>query len=241
MLPLVADVAHALPCRPTVACTADIVPEGSFELEGGFLSRKLDGARQITTPLLAKATVTARLQLQLGDNGLTFLRGGPRASYLDDVALGAKYHLVDQDRVRPSISLSLHALVPTFAAHGYLRTFDAVAIVYATKDFAWLHADANAGLGVLRLDDPLAQPFAALALSAPLAGPASVMVEGYAFARATPVAEHDGGLLFALALAPAPWLVVDVGGDAGAYPSVRAYAAFVGFTVLLSPRATLPP
>ncbi len=241
MIPLVADVAHALPCRPTVACTADIVPEGSFELEGGFVSRKLDGARQIATPVLAKATVTERLQLQLGDNGLTFLRGGARATYLDDAELGAKLHLVDQAGARPSISFSAHAFVPMFAAHGYLRTWDALAVVYVTKDYGWLHADANAGLGVLRLDDPLAQPFGALALSAPLVGPASVMAEGYAFTRATPVADHDAGFLFALALAPAPWLVVDVGGDAGAYPSLRAWSAFVGFTDLGAPRATLPP
>jgi hypothetical protein len=35
------DDRKALPCRPTIACTADIVPPGTFELEAGYLFRKL--------------------------------------------------------------------------------------------------------------------------------------------------------------------------------------------------------
>ncbi len=237
------EIDRALPCRPTIACTADLVPPGTFEVETGVISRKLaNDVRQIATPVLAKLTLADWVQAQVGDNGLTFLRGGARATYLDDVEVGAKLHFVDQTKSMPSISVAAYASVPTFHATGYLRTWDAIAIGYVTKDVGPVHADLNVGGTLFRIEErPLPQPFAALALSMPLVGPAAVMVEGYVFAPAEPAATEDGGLLFALALSPSPWLVFDVGGDVGAYPHTRAYSAFVGATVLFGRRARLPP
>ncbi len=61
------DNRKALPCRPTVACTADIVPPGSFELETGYLFRKLRSPIvQHSVPFLAKLTLAEWMQLQVG-------------------------------------------------------------------------------------------------------------------------------------------------------------------------------
>lgn len=61
------DDLTALPCRPTIACTADIVPPGSFELEIGYLFRKLRSPLlQHSVPFLAKLTLAEWVQLQVG-------------------------------------------------------------------------------------------------------------------------------------------------------------------------------
>jgi hypothetical protein len=39
---------QTLPCRPTIACTADIVPPGAFELETGVLFRLFDKLRGVS-------------------------------------------------------------------------------------------------------------------------------------------------------------------------------------------------
>src|SRR5271170_5712730 len=52
------DDARSLPCRPTIACTADLVSPGLFELETGMLFRRLGDTRQWTLPFLAKLTLT---------------------------------------------------------------------------------------------------------------------------------------------------------------------------------------
>jgi hypothetical protein len=56
----------ALPCRPTIACTADFVPPGVMELESGYIYRRLgSGANQSSIPFLLKRTVLEWVQLQI--------------------------------------------------------------------------------------------------------------------------------------------------------------------------------
>lgn len=241
---LVAPFAHAaegpdqrdkvLPCRPTIACTADITAAGTSEIEAGALCRRVDDSgRQWTFPLLTKLSLSRVVQLQVGTNGYSIARGRVPAQYLDDVTVGPKLHLVDQAAYVPSFALSAAASIPTFRRSGYERTYDALFTAYVTKDFGWLHADLNFGLNVWRVEDaPKKQPFVALALSVPLPGPFGFMVEGYVFGDAAPVATRDGGLLFAISHAPTPWLMFDFGGDVGACPSTRAYSLFVGMTIV---------
>lgn len=72
------DETHALPCRPTIACTADLVPPGAFEIEAGMLFRRLAGnGRQWTLPFLAKVTLAKWVQLQVGSNGYTTMVDEP--------------------------------------------------------------------------------------------------------------------------------------------------------------------
>ena len=227
------DETKSLPCRPTIACTADIVDPGAFEVETGALFRRIGATgRQWTFPILAKLTVASWLQLQAANNGYTIARGDIPAQFLDDVQLGAKLHVLDQGQVAPSVSFSALASIPTFQGEGYLRTYDALLTAYVTKDLGPLHADLNLGESVWRVQAPRPQEWIALAVSVNLPPPFGVMAEGYYFTDATPIATHDGGLLFAISHSPKPWLVFDFGGDVGVFPSTRAYSLFVGMTIV---------
>jgi hypothetical protein len=228
------DNDRALPCRPTIACTADIVSPGTFEVEAGALFRRIDGtARQWTFPFLLKQTVTETVQVQVGSNGYSIVEGDVPAQYLDDVVVGPKVHLLDQTRSRPSVAFSVELSIPTFRQVGYLRTYDVLATAFATKDLGPVHADLNAGVNLWRIDGaPRPQELAALALSGTVVGPLGAMLEGYIFSDASPVAYRDGGLLFALDEEVRPWLVLDEGADLGLYPSNRAYSVFLGATII---------
>ncbi len=225
---------HALPCRPTIACTADLVPPGSFEVEGGVLYRRLGSAAQSwTTPLLLKQTLTEALQLQVGSNGYTAVGGDLPARYLDDLVLGPKLHFLDQGTIMPSVSVSAELSVPTFHRSGYQRSYDGLFTAYVTKDLGLIHLDVNGGVNLWRIEDhPIRQEFGALALSMNLVGALGAMVEGYVFSDARPVTPHDGGFLFALSQTPRPWLVLDEGGDLGFYPRTRSVSLFVGMTII---------
>jgi hypothetical protein len=226
----------ALPCRPTIACTADIVPPGTLDVEAGALFRQLgpgSGTRQWTFPFLLKLTLARWVQLQVGSNGFSAATGALPEDYLDDAVVGLKFHLLDQTPnlggLTPSISLSGEASIPTIRGEGYLRTYDAFFILYVTKDFGPVHADFNLGWNLWRIEDaPLSQGLAALALSVNLPPPFGLMAEAYYFTNAAPVAPRDGGVLFALSHSPRSWLVFDAGGDVGWFPSTRAYSVFIG-------------
>ena len=226
----------ALPCRPTIACTADIVEPGAFEIEAGMLFRRLDATgRQWTFPFLAKLTIARWLQLQVGSNGFTTLwNDAPRARYFDDVSGGVKIHALDQGELVPAVAFSAALAVPTpHDQVGYAASYDALFTGYVTKDFGPLHADLNLGLTEWGVDgSPKAQEWVALAVSAPLPPPFGVMVESYYFSDAPPLGPQDGGFLFALSYTPRPWLVFDAGGDVGYFPSKRAFSAFVGMTLV---------
>ncbi len=224
---------HALPCRPTIACTADFVLPGMFEVEAGVLYRRIDAnGRQWTFPLLLKQTLTKAVQLQVGSNGYSIAKGDVPQQFLDDVTVGPKLHLLDQGDVLPSVSLSAIASIPTFRGEGYLRTYDALFTGYVTKDIGPIHADWNLGTNLWRVERPLPQVWTALALSVNLPSPFGAMVEGYAFSNAMPVASRDGGVLFAISETPRPWLVFDQGADVGFFPSTRSYSLFVGLTIV---------
>jgi hypothetical protein len=225
---------RTLPCRPTIACTADLVPPGAFELEAGTLFRRLGAnGRQWTFPFLAKLTMADWFQLQVGSNGYSIAHGDVPAQFLDDVQIAGKFHLLDQGGLIPSLSFSATASIPTFQGQGYLRTYDALLTAYVTKDFGPLHADLNFGENVWRVEgDPRPQEFIALALSMNLPPPFGIMAEGYYFTDASPIAARDGGFLFAINHGPKPWLMFDLGGDVGMFPSTRAYSVFVGMSVV---------
>ena len=81
-------------------------------------------------------------------------------------------------------------------------------------------------------DHPAPQAFTPLALSANIVRPIGVMLEGYVFSQALPVSRRDGGFLFAISHSPKPWLIFDVGGDIGLFPSTHSFATFLGLTIV---------
>ncbi len=220
----------ALPCRPTIACTADIVPPGVLELELGYIYRRLGNAtNEHAVPFLLKLTLIEWAQLQVGSNGPTW-QGD--ASYFDDVTAGLKVRFHRQTDHVPSLALSATMSVPTAAATGYLRTYDALFTAYVTKDIGWLHADWNVGLNAWRLENaPIAQAWTALALSVTLGKGFGAMLESYVFADAAPVAPRDAGVLAAISYQPRKWIVLDAGPDLG-LEATRVASAFVGVTII---------
>jgi hypothetical protein len=228
------DQAH--PCRPTVSCTADIVDPGTFEAEiGGAASTGRQG-HSASVPLLLKQTLTRLVQLQVGSNGYTVATDPSSASplrYVDNVFFGPKLHLHDQGDVWPSLAVAAEASVPAFRADGAPRNDDAFFTAFASKDVGFVHLDWNVGVDVWRVEqEPATQAFTALALSASPVQPFGVAVEGYYFSDAAPLAPHDGGVRVALSVASRSWLVADLAGDVGFFPSTRAYSFFFGMTMI---------
>jgi Putative MetA-pathway of phenol degradation len=229
------DSDHALPCRPTIACTADIVPAGTFEFEGGLLNRTLGGnSSQFSTPWLAKLSVEPWLQLQAAGNGDTVNHGTDSGPGQNDLTLGAKFHLTDAEGARPSLSFSAAASVPlaTGPVDGQ-RVDETLLTAYVSQDFGRVHLDLNVGLNLWKLDaDPTQQQWVALAGSTEVAPQWTVMAEGYTFTDAGLYAPRDGGLLMAVAYALHPWLVLDGGTDIGFFPATRGLSVFAGLTVI---------
>ncbi|MEO7327041.1 MAG: hypothetical protein ABI193_00580 [Minicystis sp.] len=224
---------RVLPCRPTIACTAELVPPGTLELEAGYLYRTGEEGALRAFPFLFKLTVLPALQAQLGSNGYTVAASGVPSKHLDDLTAGLKLRFLEQGALRPALSLSASINVPTASEPGLTSsTYDALASLYASKDIGRVHADLNVGGTLYRLSAPRPQAYAALALSADLVSPFGLMVEWYAFSEAAPMASRDGGFLFAVSLSPRSWLMFDVGGDIGFFPSSRVFSAFAGLTVL---------
>jgi hypothetical protein len=218
-----------------VSCTADIVAPGAFEAEvGGFYSKLGGEDRLWAYPFLLKQTFTKLLQVQVGSNGYTVLRSSPSvpiARHVDNLIVGPKLHLLDQQTLVPSLGLTAQASVPVFAT-GHDGAF---LTAHASKDMGPIHVDWNVGADVwwgAGGGEPAAQPFTALALSASPTPPFGFAVEGYVFGDAQPYTSRDGGVRAAVTLTPRPWMVFDFGGDVGSFPSTHTYSLFVGMTVV---------
>src|ERR1700722_2442530 len=90
-LELPGDSDKAVPCRPTVSCTADLAAPGTTEFEGGSLFTSQGSAgNQTAFPILTKFTMAPWSQLQVGSNGYTVVHADPSAQYFDDVTVGNK-------------------------------------------------------------------------------------------------------------------------------------------------------
>jgi hypothetical protein len=226
---------HVHPCRPTISCTADIVAPGRLEVEAGGLYASA-AARTLSFPVLLKLSLTPLVQLQVGSNGYTLVNGvdgAAAAHYLDNVFLGPKLHLHDQGDLWPSLALSAQVSVPTFSADGYTPNDDVFATAFASKDFAFVHVDWNVGALLWRVNDsPVTQAFTALALSPSLPAPFGATIEGYYFSNAPPLTPRDGGIRAVANVTARSWMVFDVGGDVGFFPSTRAYSLFLGVTLI---------
>ena len=225
----------AVPCRPTISCTADLANPGTTELESGFLFNSQGGAGyQSSFPFLTKFTFAPWSQLQIGSNGYTVLHGETPGQYFDDVTVGEKVHVLDQTATLPSISFSTTANLPTAQnQNGYVRAYDALFAFYMSRDFGAIHADLNAGFNLLRIgNSPLTQKFISLALSYGLSARWSIEGESYYFTNASPVSSRDAGFRSALTYSLHPCLIFDLGGDTGFISTTRVYSVFMGFTLV---------
>jgi hypothetical protein len=226
------DADAALPCRPTISCTAEFASPGTLEVEVGYVYRRGGpGVTERNTPFMLKLTAARWIQVELGSNGYTAAEGPP-ARYFDNVYAGLKFHVLDQGKIAPALAVSGLVSIPTPPQEGYWRAYDATFTAHASKDLGRIHADLNGGANLWRVQShPLPQGLVALALSTEIVAPFSAMVESYFFSNAPPMNE-DGGVLLAIGLSPKKWLVFDVGVDVGFFQATRAYSTFVGMTVV---------
>jgi hypothetical protein len=229
---------RVLPCRPTISCSADIVPAGALEIELGYAARRVrPGGFIHAQPLLLKLTVLTWLQLQLGSNGYVFTSGEVARSlrYFDDISFGLKAHFFDQTEVAPSLAVSAALSVPTpYRNDAFPFAYDASFWAYASKDLGRVHVDLNGGLTFWQFDLPerSVQPFVSLAATIELALGFGAMAETYWFDDAGPIALRDAGLLMAGSYAVSRRVLFDAGADVSFFPSTREYTLFAGVTFI---------
>jgi hypothetical protein len=229
---------RVLPCRPTISCSADIVPPGALEIELGYAARhvRADGFFHLQ-PLLLKLTILRWLQVQLGTNGYVFTSGDVSRTlqYIDDVSIGLKVHFLDQTSVTPSLAASAALSIPTpYRNDTFPFAYDASFWLYASKDYGPLHVDLNGGLNVWQfdIDQRSLQPFVSLATAVALPLGFGAMAEGYWFDDGGPIALRDAGLLLAASYAPTPRVLFDAGIDWSFVPATRTYTLFAGVTFI---------
>jgi hypothetical protein len=228
---LAEEESHVLPCRPTVACTANIEAAGTVTVEAGYLGSRLEhDLTAQSVPYLVKWSISEWLQGQLGSNGPTLVQGPAPARYHDNLTVGAKARLLAGDSTALSVSAAVSAPLP--AQEGYLRAWDAFFTGYLSHYLPLgVSADLNLGLDLWRIGDgaALAQPWGALALGHELPAGFSAMAEPHVFLDASPVAPADSGVLLALSRGFGSSLVVDGGVNFG-IASDREVSVFVGLT-----------
>lgn len=212
----------AQPCRPTVACTAELVPAGHVEVEVGVLGARAGSAVNV----LAKVSLLDWLQVQLGSDGFLVNQGG-RSSAVDGAVGVLKARLVAQEGWRPTVSLSARAVVPTRPPLPAVQSgLDLGGTLHVSKDLGPLHVDVNGSVLVAGLQALQGQ--AALAFGVPLSEVLGAEVEVHStVGSALP---NDGGVRLVLQLSPAGPLVFDLGGDVGFFRQTRAWSLFAGVT-----------
>jgi hypothetical protein len=236
------ETVEAQPCRPTIACMAELVPAGFFEVEAGYGGRQSAGTFVSSGQLLLKYSVLDNLQVQLATNN-AFLAGpglAPRA--FDGVMPGLKWKLNSQGDKVPSNALSVHLLLPT---HGFAeaaqKTVDLQAWWYLSKDLSIVHADLNLMLNVADLGGrPTPQGLAALAVSVALPRGFGLFTELYSSFGNAGALPLDGGSLNGLSYSPIDEIVFDAGVDVGFFPGTRSFSVFAGVTFVPHGRSRVP-
>lgn len=226
---------RALPCRPTIACTAEIVPAGIFEVEAGYAQRRAPKQASFHgAAVLAKYSLTDRFQLQMGSNNAFAAQSGLAVHGFDGAFALGKYVFNAQGDIMPVIAVSALVAGPTSSsADAVVQTWDADVWAYISKDIVGFHADLNLGADTLSVDrKPALQTIAALAISHDIAWGFGAMVEGYSFNAGGSYAKDDGGFLSALSYSPTPELVFDAGVDVALYRDTRTTTFFAGLTLL---------
>ncbi len=221
LLALAAGV-KAQPCRPTVACTAELVPAGHAEVEVGGWSTASGTALNV----LAKVSLVDWLQVQFGtDRLLDFTSTGVTA--VDGAVVSLKGRLFTQLGWRPTLSVSMRLAAPTRPPLPAIQgATDLAGTLHVSKDLGPLHADLNATVLVLGLRE--AQGQAAMALSTGLPAHFGAALEVHS-TFGNPRLADEGGVRAVLTWSGDDRLVLDVGGDLGFFPQTRAWAFFFGF------------
>ncbi len=229
-------------CRPTVACTAELVPAGFFEVEAGYGGRMGGQGLQHSAQVLLKYSALDTLQVQLAFNNLVLGGSGVALRSFDGVMPGVKWLINPQGTWLPANALSVHLMIPNLGfAEAVQKTFDLQAWWYVTKDLGFFHVDVNVALAVFDLGHaPTPQGLTSLSMGFDLTHGFALFTELYSTwgnAQAMPL---DGGSLSGLNYSPIEEISFDVGADVGFYRATRAFTVFAGVTFVPHGKRRLP-
>ena len=108
------------PDRPNVANSSQVVGKGRVELETGVQwDRQRDAdahVRTLTTPTLLRIGVVDALELRVETDGRTIEHAsgpGTVSAGWADLSAGLKWHVADQDGMRPAVGLIAEVALPT--------------------------------------------------------------------------------------------------------------------------------
>jgi hypothetical protein len=236
------ETVEAQACRPTIACMAEIVPAGFFEVETGYGARVSSGQAMHSGQLLLKYSLLNNLQLQLATNNLFLVGAGTQARAVDGVMPGVKWLINKQGSWAPSNALSVHLMMPT---HGFAeasqKSFDLQAWWYLSKDISFVHADFNLMLNVFDVGGtPVPQGLSTLAVAFDLGKGWGFFTELYSTWGNAQAVALDGGSLNGFCFAPIDELVFDIGADIGLYQANRSFSVFAGVTFVPNRKSRLP-
>ena len=219
----------AVPNRPTIASTAEVVQSGVLELEYGFEGG--DGHQNING--LVKLGLAKWLEVRVANNPIQRDAG---VFGTGDSGAGFKLRMISQNKKwRPTVSLLYAAILPS-ASHGLgLQTYGHEVQILVSKDLGKHHFDWNEGIQLF--GRPYPQPsgydrgyFSALAWSHPLRGKWGFTAELAGTSKTNDAIPETMTILFAPTYSATPRLVLDAGAYFAAYGNLPRVTAFVGVT-----------
>jgi hypothetical protein len=220
------DGISAVPNRPTLASTAEMVPLGVFEIEYGF--EAADSHQNING--LLKWGAVKNLELWFLHNPIERDSG---TAGLGDSGAGFKYKLFPQKDARPTVAVLYVATIPTARPELGAGAMVHLVQILVSKDFGKHHFDFNEGVqfsGRYQLSGFDRNYFAALSYSRPLKGKWGYTGEiaGYSWQNAATPATMT--LLNAATYNVSRRLVLDGGAYFAAYGNLPRVTFFAGLT-----------
>jgi hypothetical protein len=219
----------AVPNRPTIASTAEVVQPGVLELEYGFEGG--DGHQNING--LVKFGLTKWLEVRVANNPI--LRDGGVFGTGDSGA-GFKLRFFSQnEKWRPTFTLLYEANFPTASHNLGTQAYGHAVQLLVSKDFGKHHFDWNEGIQLLGRPSSLPQGydrgyFSALSWSHPLRGKWAITAELAGTSKINDANPGQMTILFAPTYNVSSRLVLDAGAYVAAYGNLPRVTAFFGVT-----------
>ncbi len=219
----------AVPNRPTIASTAEVVQPGVLELEYGFEGG--DGHQNING--LVKFGLTKWLEVRVANNPILRDSG---VFGTGDSGAGFKLRMFSQNQGwRPTVTV-LYALTIPSASHGLgAQAYGHAIQILVSKDFGKHHFDWNEGIQLSGRPRPLPSGydrgyFSALSWSHPLRGKWAVTAELAGTSKINDATPGVMTILFAPIYNVSPRLVLDAGAYVAVYGNLPRVTAFFGVT-----------
>ena len=220
------DQITAVPNRPTLSTTAEMVPTGIFEIEYGL--EAASGHQNING--LLKWGAVKNLELWFLNNPIERDLG---VAGLGDSGAGFKFKLFPQKKARPTLSFLYVATLPTARPALGAGAMQHLAQLLVSKDYGQHHFDVNEG--VQFVGRPAASGFdrryfSALSYSHPITAKWSYTAEIAGFSRANASTPANMTLLASPTYNLSSRLVLDGGAYLAAYGNLPRVTFFLGVT-----------